>query len=313
MQKTVLAFGETLWDLMPTGPMLGGAPFNFAFRVNALGDRGIIASRLGRDELGRQAAARITALEMDPRFVQWDETRPTGTVQVTLDARGNPDFLIVPSVAYDFIEATGTLAQAASRAHCICFGTLVQRSPTARAALHRVLAAAPRSLKFLDLNLRRDCFSRETILISLEHAEVLKMNSAEADHLAGLLNLRHRALPDCCAAFLEKWGLKCCVVTLGESGVFAAAANGDNVYLPGYAVEVIDTCGSGDALAAGFVHEYLRGRALADCCDLGNALGALVATRKGATAPIATADLDAFRQAQHRRVCEPALKPYAVG
>src|SRR5204863_8517389 len=106
MQKTVLSFGETLWDLLPSGPALGGAPFNFAYRVNSLGDRGLVVTRLGRDDYGRKALDQLTALGMEAIHAQLDHSRATGTVQVSLDGKHNPEFLIVPDVAYDFIEVT---------------------------------------------------------------------------------------------------------------------------------------------------------------------------------------------------------------
>src|SRR6185503_11797672 len=106
VQKTVLSFGETLWDLLPSGPVLGGAPFNFAYRINSLGDRGFIVSRLGRDGYGRKALDQLTALGMDASHLQLDNHHPTGTVQVSLDEKRNPEFFIVPEVAYDFIEVT---------------------------------------------------------------------------------------------------------------------------------------------------------------------------------------------------------------
>ena len=131
IQRTVLAFGELLWDLLPDGMTLGGAPFNFAYRVNCLGDRGLIVSRLGRDDLGRQAVDKIVALGMAATFVQWDRRHPTGTVQVSFDPQGRPDYVIVPDVAYDRVEVSPGLLAAAREADCICFGTLSQRSATA--------------------------------------------------------------------------------------------------------------------------------------------------------------------------------------
>ena len=128
MQKTVLSFGETLWDLFPSGPALGGAPFNFAYRVNSLGDRGLVVTRLGRDDYGRKALAQMTALGMDATHVQQDDHRLTGTVQVSLDEKRNPEFLILPEVAYDFIEVTCEALELAAAADCFCFGTLVQRA-----------------------------------------------------------------------------------------------------------------------------------------------------------------------------------------
>ncbi|MBU6399059.1 MAG: hypothetical protein KGS61_01965, partial [Verrucomicrobia bacterium] len=298
--------------LLPSGPTLGGAPFNFACRVGSLGDRALIASRLGCDELGQRARERLQALGLDARLVQRDELHPTGTVRITLDARGNPDFDIVPDAAYDYIEATPALLEAAAAADCICFGTLVQRSAAARAVLERVLAAAPNVEKFLDLNLRRDCYSPETIVASLDRADLLKMNQAEAEHLAEHFGFRHRSLPAIGAAALDRWKLTRVLITLGERGGYAAGRNGEQVYAPGYAVPVVDTCGSGDAFSAGFIHAHLRGQSLAECCELGNALGALVATQKGATAPIPAAALEAFRRAKHQRIGDPEFERFAV-
>src|SRR5205814_7800287 len=130
--KTVLSFGETLWDLLPAGPLLGGAPCNLAYRINSLGERGILVTRLGRDDLGRKASESLATLGMDARYVQWDDAHPTGTVPVTVDARGVPDFTILKDVAYDYIEPTDDLLKLASGADCLCFGSLSQRSERSR-------------------------------------------------------------------------------------------------------------------------------------------------------------------------------------
>jgi len=201
MRKLILSFGETLWDVFPSGPVLGGAPLNLAYRLNSLGDRAIIVTRLGRDEYGARALDQIAALGMESIHVQANDVRPTGTVQVTLDDKGNPDFQIVPGVAYDFIEVTGELLELATTADCFCFGTLAQRSPASRHSLLRLLEAATRSLKFLDLNLRKDCFFRETISASLKAADVVKMNLQEAHYLAELFEVSLSSLPDFCADF----------------------------------------------------------------------------------------------------------------
>jgi len=126
--RTVLSFGETLWDLLPAGAVLGGAPCNLAYRVNALGERGLIVTRLGRDARGREAYERLRGLGMDLSLVQWDDRKPTGTVPVILDAKGIPDFTIVEDVAYDGIDATPELLAEAGKADCVCFGTLIQRT-----------------------------------------------------------------------------------------------------------------------------------------------------------------------------------------
>src|SRR6516165_1742202 len=117
--KTILSFGETLWDLLPAGPVLGGAPCNLAYRVNSLGERGVIVTRLGRDDLGRKAADAIGLLGMDTRYVQWDDAHPTGTVPVTVDASGIPDYTILKDGAYDYIEPADDLRTLAANADCL--------------------------------------------------------------------------------------------------------------------------------------------------------------------------------------------------
>ncbi len=342
MQKTVLAYGETLWDLLPTGAVLGGAPFNFAYRVNSLGDRGVIVSRLGRDELGEKAWNQAVALGMDTRHIQWDERDPTGTVQVSLDDSGEPRFHIVPGVAYDHIELTDELLRLGAASDCLCFGTLIQRTATARRTLEELLRASRRGLNqaspvsgvrsscrrdpsartprwasrewrchLLDINLRKDCYSRETIVLSLREADVLKLNDEEARQLAEMFEMPTSDVVDLCARMMERWSLSHCVVTFGQRGAFAAARGGDVVYLPGYRVDVVDSCGSGDAFTAGFIHRLLRGASLAECCELGNVLGAIVASQKGATAPIGPADVEQFLAGDHQRIFEPSLRHLA--
>ncbi|MFO8006332.1 MAG: carbohydrate kinase [Candidatus Brocadiia bacterium] len=310
MAKSVLAYGETLWDLLPGGPQLGGAPFNFAYRVQSLRDLAHIVTRLGTDELGRRAADRIDELGMDTRFVQWDEEAPTGTVEVDLDDPNNPDFHIVPDVAYDHIEATDELRDAAAEADCLCFGTLVQRTETSRETLEELLAQAGGAVKLLDINLRRNCYNRHTVTVSLKHSDVLKLNDDEVAELDEMLELGTADVPEFARVMIEEWALTDCVVTFGERGAFAASAEGQQVYCPGYRVDLVDTCGSGDAFSAGFIHLLLRGHLLAECCELGNALGALVATKDGATAPISLDEVEAFLQQEHERIADPGLSGY---
>mgnify|MGYP000032264469 CR=1 FL=1 len=128
MRKTILSFGEILWDLLPGGAKLGGAPFNFACRAGHLGDRAVMVSRLGRDQPGKEAFDQIRSLGMETIGVQWDDDHPTGTVEVSFDADGNPDYVIIPDVAYDYTEATDELIALAASADCVCFGTLAQRA-----------------------------------------------------------------------------------------------------------------------------------------------------------------------------------------
>ncbi len=313
MAKTVLAFGETLWDQLPGASVLGGAPFNFAYRVNSLGDLGLIVTRLGRDELGREAMETIRELGMDTRFVQWDEGLPTGTVRIGFDETGEPDYFIVPDVAYDRIRPSNELLAAAEAADCVCFGTLSQRAEESRAALAELLDAADSAVKLLDINLRKGCYSAEIVRESLERADILRCNDGEIAVVAELLGFEQRDVAGFTQEAMDRWGLSHCVVTLGERGSFIASAQGEQCYEPGYAVEVEDPCGSGDAFTAGCIHLLLRGRPVRECLRLGNAMGALVATHQGATAPMCLDEINGFLGREHKRICDPALGPFRAG
>jgi fructokinase len=292
MSKTIVAFGEVLWDILPSCTVLGGAPFNFAYRVNSLGDTGLMASRLGRDDLGQKAFDTIVLLGLDTRLLQWDDETPTGTVQVSFDARSNPDYVIVPNVAYDRISLTDGLTDVAETADCLCFGTLAQRAGTSRATLVEVLERASTTLKFLDINLRKDCFDERSVAFSLGQADILKLNEDEAHAIGRMLEIRHGSIADFCKAIVEEYGLRFCLVTLGDKGAFGLSSDGQRTYAPGYQVPVADSLGSGDAFSAGFVHRILRDASLEEAVAFGNVLGAIVATQTGATAPLAREEID---------------------
>lgn len=308
MEKTVVAFGEILWDILPSCVALGGAPFNFAYRVNSLGDAGLMASRLGRDDLGRQAFDKIVSLGLQTRLLQWDEEAPTGTVQVSFDAQNNPDYVIVPDVAYDRIALTEILADAVQRADCLCFGTLVQRAATSAGTLAALLERAERPMKLLDINLRKDCYNEGSVVFSLGNADVLKLNEDEAHTISRMLGLHHGTLRGFCAEVVAEWGLDFCLVTLGENGAFGYAGDGRETYAPGYKVKLVDSLGSGDAFSAGFVNKILRGASLQEAVVFGNILGAIVATQTGATTPITQEDLEGFQNQKMERNVHPQFQ-----
>lgn len=309
MQKNILSIGEILWDLLPGARILGGAPFNFAYRVNSLGDRGLFVSRLGQDDLGREAYRQVQSLGVSAEYLQWDSSLPTGSVKVFFDADNNPDYEIIPDVAYDRIDVTADLEKLAEKADCLCYGTLVQRTEYSRATLARLLSCAENSLKFLDINLRKNCYTRETICASLEPADVLKLNETEAGDLARILDLAGSKIPDWCAQFVKKWNLKFCLVTLAEYGVFAVSAT-EQIYLPGHKIALVDSLGAGDAFSAGFVTRILRNGSLKSACEFGNRLGALAASKKGATAPILQEEIEVLRSRDSEFNFHPQLERF---
>ena len=282
----VISFGELLWDLLPSGAVLGGAPANFAYRLNSLGEQTFLVSRVGQDELGRRALDLVSASNLSTAFIQQDPVKPTGAVPILLDTDGAPDFTILPDVAYDYIEFSPELRALAPSARCICFGTLVQRAPASRASLLALLQSAPDALKVCDLNLRKDCFTPETIRSSLEAADILKLNDDEARYLNHLFELGCGSISEIARALQERWGLDYCVVTQGAKGALAASATKELVEAPSQPVQVVDTCGAGDAFTAGFISRILAGAALPEALAFGNRLGGIVAGQPGATTPI---------------------------
>lgn len=312
MHKTILAFGELLWDLLPSGPVLGGAPANFAYRIHSAGDRSVLVSRLGHDALGQAAFAQVSQLGLDASWLQWDDEHPTGTVQVQVDAQGNPHFHIVPGVAYDHIGLSAELLSLATTAHCLCFGTLVQRTETSRRTLQRLLEAASQAIKLCDLNLRPACYSPETIAASLEHADILKLNEQECDYLASLFHLPRQSLDHFASEAVRRWDLTHCLITLGERGALAVSRTGEKVYSAGYRVPVMDTCGSGDACSAAFLHHLLQGAPLGRAVEAGNAWGALVATQRGATELISAAGVEEFLRSAPPRMVDRDLAQWSV-
>ena len=310
MGNNVLSFGEILWDILPAGTILGGAPFNFACRVDSLGDRSLFVSRLGTDDAGGKAFAAAKEMGIDTSLIQWDDDHPTGTVKVSFDGQGKPDYVIVPGVAYDFIEPAKKLVNAAGETDLFCFGTLAQRSKTTRETLYRLLEIASWATKLLDINLRKDCYSIETIESSIRAADILKLNDEEALEIDEMLGIGSNGLPDFCNKMLETWRIGICLVTLGEKGVFAVSIEEGPVYVPGCRVAVEDTIGSGDAFTAGFVHSFLKGETLGAACEFGNMLGSIVATQKGASRPIEPDRIAGFKIQE--RIIEHDLEKFRI-
>lgn len=293
-EREVLALGELLWDVLPTEKLLGGAPANFCYRLQQLGAPARLVSRVGMDALGDELLSQLEARAFDISLVQRDPQVPTGTVDVVLTAEGNPSFTINPGVAYDFLEPTAGLLSAAARSDLVCFGTLVQRSLSARRTVYRVLDAATSATKFLDINLRRDCYSAETVSESLKRADILKLNQSEVRTVSELLSLGSTTPREMAQVVMQKYGIRTVLVTLGEDGVYAADASGQEISEPGMSVTVVDTIGSGDSFSAGFVFKHLQGASLSECCRFGNILGALNASRKGGMPLISLDDIESF-------------------
>ncbi|HZL10503.1 MAG TPA: carbohydrate kinase [Prolixibacteraceae bacterium] len=291
MPKKIAAFGELLWDLLPTGKVLGGAPANFIYRVNSFGDQGTLLSKVGNDKAGREAREALRKLGVSDENVQTDYEFPTGTVKIKIDSNGNPDFNIITDVAYDHIEINTEMIDAFSQADCVCFGTLVQRYGISKNTLRELIHESPEVVKFLDINLRKKCYTPVTVEDSLRMATILKTNDEELMIVKELLGLKNDSIKDLAKEVIEKYDLEVLLCTLGRNGAFSLTPQDVFHYDPGYQISLGDTVGSGDAFSAGFVHYYINGSTIEEALRFGNAAGAMVATTTGATSPISKEEI----------------------
>jgi fructokinase len=279
--------------------------------LHCLGDHGHLVTRVGRDEYGPMTVLRMAELGLDTEFVQWDDRWPTGSINVKLDPEGDRDDPPHPHAAYDVIEPTYELMELATTTDALCFGTLALRNAGSRGTLQRLAALAPDRPRLLDLNLRQNAYSWRGIEEALGLATLLKLNEDEARRVAFGCDMPPEPLPDFCRGLLNRFRFDVCVITLAERGAYAATTGSDPVYEPGYEVPVADTCGVGEAFAAGFLHAHLRRRSLREACRLGNQFGALVATLKGATEPVTRTLLESLAAANLPRIRDPQLLAWA--
>jgi fructokinase len=294
---TVVGLGEMLWDMFPVGKQLGGAPANFAYMTGLLGDRALVASRVGKDRLGNAAARRLTRLGLPATFLQVDTQHPTGTVNVTVDPQGQPKFEIMERVAWDFFEWTPQWQTLAAEADAVCFGSLAQRSAQSRCTIVAFLEALrPGVLRIFDVNLRQAFFSKEVLAEGSARAEIMKLNEDEIFRVVELLGGSARDQQSAARWLLKKFNVKMVCVTRGGSGSLLVTAGAVDEH-PGYPVQVQDTVGSGDAFTAALVHKYLRKASLRAMNSAANHFGSWVASQVGATPPADPAVLLAFQNA----------------
>lgn len=280
---TIVGLGEVLWDMLPSGKQLGGAPANFAYIANVLGDRGVVASRVGADDLGREARSTMDKLGITTCYVEEDAQRPTGTVQVRVDCAGQPEFTIAESVAWDALEWTPHWAELAAQADVLCFGSLAQRAPTSRATIRKFLETAPAStLRIYDVNLRHTYFTTAVLNESLQLAHVVKLNDQELPRIADLLELGGTGECERAQRLLDAYNLRLVCITRGDRGSLLVA-NGQIATHRGFKVKVADAVGAGDAFTACLAHHYFRGASLDEINECANRLAAWVATQVGAT------------------------------
>ena len=289
--KYVIGLGEALFDCLPTGRKLGGAPANFAYHVSQFGFQSYAISAIGNDELGQEIIDTFEQVGLHYCLPKVDY--PTGTVQVTLDEKGIPQYEICLGVAWDNIPLTPELTNLAQHAQAVCFGSLAQRSEVSRATIQHFLESTPKdTLKVFDINLRQRWYNREVIETSLQHCNILKINDEELDIVAPML-LSVETDPEnliatneektlcVCRQLIERYALDMVILTCGTNGSYVINKEICN-FIPTPKVEVADTVGAGDSFTATFIAKILAGASIEQAHEMAVKVSAYVCTQSGA-------------------------------
>jgi fructokinase len=291
----ILGIGELLWDVLPDGMRLGGAPANFAVMAGRLGNRAVILSRIGRDDLGRQAISRFDSVPVETGSLQMDPVHQTGRVTVSFEGH-EPHYAIHEPAAWDFLELSDEWIQLIKRADAICFGSLAQRNPQSRKTIQSLVTQASAAcIRVFDVNLRAPFYSAEVIQQSLQLASVVKMNHTEvpvvlelleldlnsgsvASHTQPETDLMRRAAERLLAMYPA---LQMVAITRGARGSLLITSDEWNEH-SGFPVRVADGIGAGDAFTAAITHYVLRGADLVTLNKAGNRWGCWMASQSGA-------------------------------
>lgn len=287
----ILCVGEVLWDALPEGLFLGGALYNVARHLHALGQPVQLVSRVGDDTLGREILRRMRAAGLSTDLVQIDADHRTGFVEVRLDAEGVADYVIVEPVAWDAIATTKRLASRAETAQALVFGSLAQRSDVSRRTI-QTLCDVTNGVTVYDVNLRPPYTSRDVVEASMRAADVVKLNDDELTTLRGWYDLPS-TLTGGVETLGDRFDVATCCVTCGPDGAYLWH-DGAWTYHAGFDVAVRDTVGAGDSFLAALLAGLLAGDAPDDVLRRANRLGAFVASRSGATPEYDVPTLDAI-------------------
>lgn len=292
MEKIIVGMGEALWDCLPEGRKIGGAPANFAYHVGQFGFRSLAVSAVGDDQLGCEIKEKFDqrGLEYILEIVPY----PTGTVQVTLDAKGIPCYEIKENVAWDNIPYSASLEELARNCKAVCFGSLAQRSEVSRETINRFLDAMPDSddtYKIFDINLRQHFYSKETIENSFRKCNVLKINDEELVVVSEMFGCEGLSQEDACRKLLSDFGFRMLILTCGTEGSYVFSQD-EMSFQDTPKVNVADTVGAGDSFTGSFIASVLRGQSIPEAHRRAVEVSAYVCTQNGAM-PVLPAELTA--------------------
>ncbi len=282
MKDIVVGMGEALWDVLPEGKKIGGAPANFAYHVSQFGLPSCVVSAVGDDALGKEIIENFTSKGLN--YLIDEVPYPTGTVQVQIDQAGIPQYEIKENVAWDNIPYTGRLRELAERTKAVCFGSLAQRNVVSRNTINSFLDAMPHTddtLVVFDVNLRQGFYNKEILCNSMKRCNILKINDEELVTVSRMFGYPGIDLQDKCWILLGKYNLKMLILTCGINGSYVFTP-GNVSFQPTPKVEVADTVGAGDSFTAAFIASILKGKSVAEAHSLAVQTSAFVCTKKGA-------------------------------
>lgn len=286
MNNIVVGMGEALWDVLPEGKKIGGAPANFAYHVSQFGLPGCVVSAVGNDALGREIIENFTSKELNQLIAE--VPYPTGTVHVEIDQAGVPQYEIKENVAWDNIPYTLQLQELASKSKAVCFGSLAQRNIVSRNTINSFLDAMPHTddtLVVFDVNLRQGFYNKEILCNSMQRCNILKINDEELAAVSRMFGYQDIDLHDKCRILLDKYNLKMLILTCGTDGSYVFTP-GNVSFQPTPKVEVADTVGAGDSFTATFIASILRGKSVPEAHALAVRVSAYVCTQQGAMPPL---------------------------
>ncbi len=282
MNDIVVGMGEALWDVLPEGKKIGGAPANFAYHVSQFGLPSCVVSAVGEDTLGKEITENFTSKGLNQLIAE--VPYPTGTVQVEIDQAGVPQYEIKENVAWDNIPYTSELEDLAKKTKAVCFGSLAQRNVVSRNTINSFLDAMPRtedSLVVFDVNLRQGFYNKEILCNSMRRCNILKINDEELVTVSRMFGYPGIDLQDKCWILLGKYNLKMLILTCGINGSYVFTP-GNVSFQPTPKVEVADTVGAGDSFTAAFIASILKGKSVQEAHSRAVRTSAYVCTKKGA-------------------------------
>ena len=307
MKAKILSLGEVLWDLLPSGPVLGGAPANFAIHAWALGAEASLVTRIGNDPLGSRVLEHFSKDGFPTEFISVDPSAPTGVVSVNVGADGQPGYVIAEDVAWDRLVVDVSSLEEAAGVDAVCFGSLAQRSSVSRDAIRSLVRATPKvALRIFDVNLRQEYYSPEILESSLELANVLKLNDTELPVLGRLFSLKG-GVSEQLAELARRFDLRAVVYTRGGHGSLLWV-EGELCEHPGLCSVVRDTVGAGDAFTVAVVLGLLKGWSLEAISQAANEVAAFVCSQVGATPSLPEALRQRFLDSTLEPLVADALK-----